>query len=379
MKIGPGTPMTQPLPRKVLMSVDAVGGVWPHALELARGFGQRGIETVLAVLGPAPSPAQSAAAALIPGARLVVTGQPLEWTATEPGAVEAAGRHIARLAADLRVDLVHLNAPALAASAPFLCPVVAGCHSCLATWWSAVRGGPLPEDFLWRAALTGRGLGSSDVVVVPSAAFGRALAAAYGLPRFPEVVWNGRTAPAGRIDPDVSACAFTAGRLWDEGKNVETLDRVAARLSLPFLAAGPLAGPNGARVAPGALRLLGGLSDDGVAEQLARRPIFVSMARYEPFGLAVLEAAQRGCPLVLSDIPTFRELWDGAALFAEADDDEAAARLVGRIAGDSAAADALGRAAADRAARYTPDAMVAGILGVYGGVLDRDELREAAE
>ena len=36
---------------------------------------------------------------------------------------------------------------------------------------------------------------------------------------------------------------------------------------------------------------------------------------YEPFGLAVLEAAQAGCALVLSDIPTFRELWDGAAMF----------------------------------------------------------------
>ena len=39
------------------------------------------------------------------------------------------------------------------------------------------------------------------------------------------------------------------------------------------------------------------------------------MARYEPFGLAVLEAAQAGMRLVLSDIPSFRELWDGAATF----------------------------------------------------------------
>lgn len=369
----------EPAPSKVLITVDAVGGVWPHALELARGFGLAGIETVLAVLGPAPSQAQRAAAAGIPGALLVVTDLPLEWTAAEVGAVEAAGRRIARLAADLRVDLVHLATPALAASAPFLCPVVAGCHSCLTTWWSAVRGGPLPEDFLWRASLTGRGLSRSDVVVVPSAAFGRALSAAYGLPRFPEVVWNGRTAAAGRIDPDLSAFVFTAGRLWDEGKNVETLDRVAARSAMSVLAAGPIAGPNGARVAPAALRLLGELSEAGVAEQLARRPVFVSLARYEPFGLAVLEAAQHGCPLVLSDIPTFRELWDGAALFAEPDDDEAVAGLLERIAADPVAADALGRAAADRAARYTPDAMVAGMLAVYRGVLDRDERCEAAE
>jgi glycosyltransferase involved in cell wall biosynthesis len=38
---------------------------------------------------------------------------------------------------------------------------------------------------------------------------------------------------------------------------------------------------------------------------------------YEPFGLTVLEAAISRCALVLSDIPTFRELWDGAALFVD--------------------------------------------------------------
>ena len=48
---------------------------------------------------------------------------------------------------------------------------------------------------------------------------------------------------------------------------------------------------------------------------LPTRPIFVSVSRYEPFGLAVLEAAHAGCALVLSDIPTFRELWQGAASF----------------------------------------------------------------
>ena len=48
---------------------------------------------------------------------------------------------------------------------------------------------------------------------------------------------------------------------------------------------------------------------------MARTAVFVSPALYEPFGLAVLEAAQAGCALVLSDIPTFRELWDGVALF----------------------------------------------------------------
>lgn len=369
--------MTKGPALRVLMTVDAVGGVWQYASELVRGLAAEQIETVLAVLGPAPTPEQITA---IGGTRILSTGLPLEWTAMETGAVQNAGRQIARMANDLRVDLVHLNSPALAASAPFLCPVLSVCHSCLATWWAAVRGGPLPEDFVWRAALTGQGLSNSDAVIVPTAAFGSALTSAYDLSPFPEVVWNGRTPPdVERRAGAASPFAFTAGRLWDEGKNAETLDRVAARLGLPFFAAGSVGGPNGSRIAPQSLRLLGPLSDRAIAEQLAQRPVFVSLARYEPFGLAVLEAAQAGCPLVLSDIPTFRELWDGAALFVDAEDDGAAAHAIEMIVGDADARRAFGQAAADRAARYTPAAMTDGVLEIYRRLLSRHELNEAAE
>ena len=45
-------------PRRVLLTADAVGGVWRYALELAAGFAERGIETVIAVLGPVPNEVQ---------------------------------------------------------------------------------------------------------------------------------------------------------------------------------------------------------------------------------------------------------------------------------------------------------------------------------
>ena len=91
--------------------------------------------------------------------------------------------------------------------------------------------------------------------------------------------------------------------------------------------------------------------------KLAERPIFASSALYEPFGLSVLEAAQAGCALVLSDIPTFRELWGDAALFVPPHDDRALAAAVLRLLGDRA--DRAERAALStrRAARYTVDAM----------------------
>jgi len=87
---------------------------------------------------------------------------------------------------------------------------------------------------------------------------------------------------------------------------------------------------------------------------MAGARVFASAARYEPFGLAVLEAAQAGCALVLSDIPSFRELWDGAAVFVAPGDEEGWVSALIAAQADPA----LGTAARARAAHYTADAMV---------------------
>src|SRR3546814_625675 len=125
------------------------------------------------------------------------------------------------------------------------------------------------------------------------------------------VIQNGRPPadfrPAGRKEPFI----LTAGRLWDGAKNVSTLAAIAPRLSWPVVAAGDARGPTGGTRAAGGLRMLGPLDAGDLAGWMGRAAIFASPARYEPFGLAVLEAALSGCGLVLGDIPTFRELWDG--------------------------------------------------------------------
>src|SRR3954469_11083173 len=154
----------------ILMTVDAVGGVWQYGLDLARGLAARGVRTPLAVLGPAPRADQVAAAGEITGSRPVTTGLPLDWTAADPSAVERAGSTVASLAEKLRVDLIHLNSPALAAAARLPAPSVGVCHSCLATWWEAVRTGPLPADFVWRAELTAAGYRNLDALIAPTRA-----------------------------------------------------------------------------------------------------------------------------------------------------------------------------------------------------------------
>ncbi|MBW8728834.1 MAG: glycosyltransferase family 4 protein [Inquilinus limosus] len=366
------------------MTADAVGGVWPYALDLAAALARRhDVETTLAVLGPLPDEDQRWSAGLVPGLRLVETALPLDWLAGRPEEVEAAGRRIAALAVETGAGIVQLNTPALAAGTAFPVPTVAVHHSCVATWWAGVRTGPLPDDFGWRAGLVRRGLHAADAVVAPSRAFARATRAVHRLPTLPAAVWNGRAAPPEpEADGEPAEFVFSAGRLWDEGKNVQALDNATARLGVRLLLAGPLTGPNGARVAPRHALCLGTLSGDAMRDCLVHRPVFASTALFEPFGLAVLEAAQAGCALVLSDIPTFRELWADAADFVPPRDEAAIAAALGRVLRDCGLRHHLGEAARRRAARYTIAAMADRMASLYRGLAAtaaRRPAREAAE
>jgi glycosyltransferase involved in cell wall biosynthesis len=366
---------------RVLVTTDAVGGVWQYSLDLAAGLAGRGTAVTLAVLGPPPVAAQREHANRVSGLDIVTTGLTLDWLAADEREIEEASVAVAEITRQVGADVVHLNTPALAAHTHYDMPAVAAAHSCVKTWWAAVHGGALPDDFAWRAALTGRGLAAADAILTPSASFARALVEAYGLQRDPSVVHNGRSSVTARAAaPPPSPFAFTAGRLWDDGKNIATLERAAARLSIPVLAAGPLVGPNGAAVRLECIKALGSLDDAAVAGWLAARPIFVSAALYEPFGLAVLEAARAGCPLVLSDIPTFRELWADAAIFVDARDDAAFAAAITRIAEDRGLRETLGRAARERSRRYTAERMVDGTVALYLRALaaDAPALRQAA-
>jgi glycosyltransferase involved in cell wall biosynthesis len=348
---------------RIFMTADTVGGVWQYATDLASGLTGLGAEVTLAVLGPSPTPEQREFARAR-RLNLVDTGLDLDWLAPDPDAIVRVGDAVADLAARHRADVVYLNAPALAAEADFDAPVVAVAHSCVATWWEAVRGGPLPADFAWRTEMMRAGLRAADRLVAPSAAFAEMLRRRYALPQAPTVVRNGRE-PLTLLPRPLHDFAFTAGRLWDEGKNLRTLDRAAARLAFPLRAAGPLAGPNGTAIELAHVHLLGNLDEAGLARWLAARPVFVSAARYEPFGLAVLEAAAAGCPLVLADIPTFRELWEGAAIFVDPDDDRGFADAVDALIGDTAERLMAGQAARQRAARFTPAAMASGMASIY--------------
>ncbi|MDB5708420.1 MAG: hypothetical protein JWL96_490 [Sphingomonas bacterium] len=358
---------------RVLLTIDAVGGVWQYGLDLARGLDARGVETVLALLGPAPDAAQRCEARAIPGATLLETGLPLDWLCDGPAPVLAASAAINEMARACRADVVQFNMPTLAAAAPPPVPVVAVTHGCVATWWQAAKPGQaLAAEYRWHRRLMAEGLRSADRLVAPTASYARMVGRHYGLPRAPLVVHNGRSPLArhrGRVQTDR---VLTVGRLWDQVKRAELLDRVASRLAVPFDAAGAVTGPHGERIPIEHLHPLGQLDAAALGRHLAARPIFVSAASFEPFGLAVLEAAAAGCALILSDIPSFRELWDGVATFVPVDDETGYVHAIEAILGDAAERCRLGEAARQRAARYTPGSMAGAMHALYLDMLDED-------
>ncbi len=354
-------------PRHLFMTADAVGGVWTYALDLAGELGRTGVRTTLAVLGPPPSREQRREAAGI-GVRVFETDLELDWLAENDEQLDRAGKRLALMAAESGADLVHLNSPALAVGAGFTVPILGACHSCLATWWDAVRGGRLPRDFAWKTERLAKGYAACDALIAPSYAFMQATAARYGLA--PRVVRNGRRPGGRRHDPALKRpFVFSAGRLWDDGKSAAFLDAVAGRTRWPVYAAGPLVHPDGSSRTLAHAVPVGALPAPQVTDWLSHAAVFASFSAYEPFGLAVLEAAQAGCALVLSDIPTHRELWEGAAMFVEPGDEAAAADVLDRLVGEPELCARLGALALERAAAFSAEAMAAETLAIYRELL----------
>jgi glycosyltransferase involved in cell wall biosynthesis len=346
-------------PVRLLLVTDAIGGVWVYSLELANALRPFGVDAVLLVVGPSPTADQLEEAAEF---RLIDSGLPLEWLDTSPCEVRRAAQAIAAFADREGADIVQVSSAALLADVAFAQPTVAAQHSCVASWWAATKGTRLPPELAWRRELVEAGLRRASCVVAPSTAFAAETSRQYDLPVL--TVHNGRRTAANAHIPQ-GDFVFTASRLWDEGKNVATLDRAAADLDVPFQAAGAAIGPNGAKVDLSYVQLLGEISPARLRGLLAARPVYASAAVYEPFGLSVLEAAQAGCALVLSDIPTHREIWGDAATFVPPREPGAFATAIRSIMINPDERHRFGNLACSRAQLYTPERMASGMADIY--------------
>jgi glycogen synthase len=349
--------------RRVLMTADTYGGVWNYAIELAAGLGCLGINVDLVTFGRLPSEAQRSAADRIPRLRLHPHELRLEWMRDPWDDVERAGEVLLELAEETRPDLVHLNQLGFGAL-PFDAPKLVVGHSCVLSWWRAVRGEEAPDGWDRYRREVEAGLAAADLVVAPTTAMAGEMEVLYGPLGYVAVIPNAVDPSRFRPGRD-ERLVLAVGRLWDEAKNLTALDRVAPELPWPVALAGEHEHPDGGRAPDGACRRLGHLTPERLADWFTRASIYALPARYEPFGLTALEAALSGCALVLGDISSLRETWEGAAVFVDPDDAGALGAALRGLIDDPARRGELARRARCRGLTFTPQRQVARYLEAY--------------
>ena len=351
---------------KVLMTTDTVGGVWTYALELARALAPHGVRIGLATMGERPNAAQRVEAEACGNVELHGSEFRVEWMKDPWQHVDRAGEWLLELESRLRPDLVHLNGYSHAAL-PWDAPVLVVAHSCVMSWWRAVKGEAAPESWRSYRARVGQGLHDAELVIAPTHALLEAIQAEHGRLARTRVIPNARS--DAMFTPGVKEPRILAvGRLRDEAKNLAALAEIAPSLPWPVEVAGCAADADGGAVLPN-VRALGYLDTPAIAKAHARASIFAHPARYEPFGLAALEAALSGCALVLGDIPTLREVWGDAADFVAPDDREGLRAAIERLIRDPAYRMRRAAAARARAQRYSTQAFGEAYLHVYRALI----------
>ena len=355
------------LPLHVLMTADTVGGVWNYALELCGALACHKIHVSVATMGPAPTPQQRAELRKLRNADLYESTFRLEWMDGAEQDFEKSGDWLSSLAGSIKPDVIHLNGYSHAAS-QWNAPVIVVAHSCLLSWWEAVKHSAPPAQWEAYRRRVSAGLRGADLVIAPTRAILAEIERIYGSLESTAVIPNGRSGqayPRG-VKQDL---ILSVGRLWDEAKNFALLNDVARNVSWPVYVAGDNIHPDGSRVDLPNTVFLGRLAPAELTPWFSRAGIYASPVRYEPFGLSVLEAALAGCALVLGDIPSQRENWDGVALFVSPDDPKALKSAIQGLIDDSQLRSKLARSSGARASRFTPAVMARGYMDAYQSVL----------
>jgi glycosyltransferase involved in cell wall biosynthesis len=353
--------------RSILITADPIGGVWHYALELCRELQKLDIEVTLATMGRYLTQVERDAVAGLENVELFESNYKLEWMDDPWHDVEEAGEWLLDLSARTRPRLIHLN-QYCHGSLPWPVPCLLVGHSCVYSWYEGVKHvAPGPEWRQYKEKVR-QGLLGADLVTAPSRSMLNALRRYFGEFASAEATYNGRSG-AQFVPARKESLVLTAGRLWDEAKNVSILQSVAARVPWPIYAAGNCQTPDGKNTPLRDLVLLGPLDSAILGQWFSRASIFVSPARYEPFGLSALEAALSGCALVLGDIASLREIWGDAALFVPPDDaDEITAVLLKLIENPLIRAQLAARARR-RAGYFTPERMVKAYVQLYQNLI----------
>lgn len=358
------------------MTADTVGGVWTYALELAEALQPFGAKVHLATMGRLPSSSQQKEAGGINNLCLHESDYKLEWMDNPWQEVEAAGEWLMSLERELKPDLIHLN-NYCHGQLPWEAPVLMTGHSCVLSWWQAVKGETAPEQYQKYAEEVKQGLQSADMVVAPTQSYLRCLKEFYGPLQNGRVIPNSRKSSLYRPS-EKEDCMMSMGRLWDEAKNIKALASVAKEVPWKVKIAGDATHPvTGKQCEYPGVELTGFLNPEEAAKQLSKSAIYVMPAKYEPFGLSILEAALSGCALVLGDIPSLRENWEGAALFVSPDNPEDLKEKINYLINNPYQRNKLAKKGQEKAVNFSPDYQAKAYSEAYNEVLTKKRGKES--
>ena len=305
---------------RILMTTDTVGGVWTFTMQLTTDLIERGHHVALVSFGGAPSASQlvwcHATRARCPEFVYIPSEAPLEWMQNNNSVYHTCAPLLLATAEEFRPDIL-LSSQFCFGMLPLLVPKIVVAHSDVLSWARACRSLPLPDTPWLRqyVQLVSEGLDAATAVVAPTHWMLTALSASFTLPRHSVVILNGRTIPPSSSEPDSrNLQAVTAGRLWDEAKNLAILQNIASPLPIAVVGASGVESNKVATAKPN-IRFLGQLSESELYSVFRKSAAYVCTSIYEPFGLAPLEAALCGCAVVANDIPSLREVWADCASF----------------------------------------------------------------
>jgi glycogen(starch) synthase len=346
------------------MTTDAVGGVWHYATDLASELSRRGFAVLLASMGPLPSEQQRVQISKIPNVQLRVSDFALEWMPSPWDDVDRASDWLIDLESEFKPDLIQINGYAHAALG-WRRPVLTVAHSCVCSWWRAVKGESAGAEWAEYKARVLAGLRASSVIVAPSWSMAESLRREYDISKMQVRVIHNFSRVLGREKVKKEPFYLASGRSWDPAKNFAVLEQIASLVPWPIRLAGSNQDAQNKTASVRSLLHLGVLPHSELMKQMERASIFVHPSLYEPFGLAVLEAATVECCLVLADIPSLRELWDGAAMFLDPRKADDWALELSRLALQADRRTALGREAFDRAQKYGAEKSIQQYVQLY--------------
>ena len=359
----------------VLVTADSLSGSWTYTRELVTGLVTRGVRVTLVSFGEIPLPDQTAWMDHLHGLDYRPTAFHLEWMQEAEWDLPESSAFLAALVRELRPDILHLNQFCYG-NLPVDTPRVVMAHGDLITWAYAVHNhAPRAERALtWYRNTLVAGLAGADVVVAPSAWMLDRVSACYGRPRRGEVIYPGRNPIFFNPYINKDDCVLAVGRLVDASKQVFLLTQqsysvpvciVGAEQTVPMPRI-PIRADVKVATDQMSVAIRGPQTEAQLRALYSRASIYAATARYEPLGMAVLEAAFSRCAIVANDIPSFREIWGDAALYFRTNDAASLAENIRMLNEDRPMRRAYAELAYSRAReRFTTKRMIDDCLQLY--------------